>query len=69
MEFGKEASPMTDRTLPVPLAQSSGVERMCCDDSSDRHATKHARTSTHPVVASAEPGERWLYPDDAFMEY
>jgi thioredoxin reductase (NADPH) len=28
MELGKGASPMTDRTLPVPLMQSSGVERM-----------------------------------------
>ena len=43
----------------------------CCDSSPNRHATKHARTTTHPVVASAEPGERWLYcyPDDAFAEY
>jgi hypothetical protein len=33
--------------------------------------TKHARASGHPVIASAEPGERWLYcyPDDAFAEY
>ena len=25
----------------------------------------------HPVIVSAEPGERWLYcyPDDAFAEY
>jgi len=25
----------------------------------------------HPVIASAEPGERWLdrYPDDGFAEY
>ena len=30
----------------------------------------HARASGHPVIASAEPGERWLYcyPDDAFAE-
>ena len=43
----------------------------CCDDSPNRHATKHARATGHPVVASAEPGERWLYcyPDDAFAEY
>ena len=43
----------------------------CCDDSPNRHATKHARASEHPVIASAEPGERWLYcyPDDAFAEY
>ena len=43
----------------------------CCDDSPGRHATKHARSSKHPVIASAEPGERWLYcyPDEAFAEY
>jgi hypothetical protein len=30
-----------------------------------------AHSSGHPVVASAEDGERWLYcfPDDAFVEY
>jgi len=44
---------------------------LCCDDSPNRHATKHARASGHPVIASAEPGERWLYcyPDDATVEY
>lgn len=43
----------------------------CCDDSPGRHATKHARASKHPVIASAEPGERWLYcyPDEVFTEY
>ena len=43
----------------------------CCDDSPNRHATKHAGATGHPVIASAESGERWLYcfPDDAFAEY
>jgi hypothetical protein len=43
----------------------------CCDSSPNRHATKHARAAGHPVIASAEPGERWLYcySDDAFAEY
>jgi Zn-finger in ubiquitin-hydrolases and other protein len=43
----------------------------CCDNSPNRHATKHARATGHPVIASAEPGERWLYcyPDDRFAEY
>ena len=43
----------------------------CCDNSPNRHATRHAQATGHPVVASAEPGERWLYcyPDDAFGEY
>lgn len=50
--------------------QTCGGTR-CCDSSPNRHASKHARDSHHPVVASAEPGERWLYcyPDDAFVEY
>lgn len=44
---------------------------LCCDSSPHRHATAHARGSGHPVIASAEPDERWLYcyPDDAFVEY
>ena len=44
---------------------------LCCDNSPNRHATKHAHSSGHPVIASAEPGERWLfcYPDNAFAEY
>ena len=43
----------------------------CCDNSPNRHATTHARATGHPVIASAEPGERWLYcyPDDQFAEY
>jgi len=50
--------------------QTCGVT-LCCDSSPNRHASKHARSSQHPVVVSAEPGERWLYcfPDDAFTEY
>jgi hypothetical protein len=50
--------------------QTCGVT-LCCDSSPHRHASKHARESTHPVIASAEPGERWLYcyPDEAFAEY
>jgi len=47
------------------------VATLCCDDSPNKHATKHAQASGHPVIASAEPGERWLYcyPDEAFAEY
>ena len=44
---------------------------LCCDNSPNTHATKHAHASGHPVIASAERGERWLYcyPDEAFAEY
>jgi len=44
---------------------------LCCDSSPNRHARKHAESAGHPVIASAEPGERWLYcfPDDAIAGY
>ncbi|PYL73687.1 MAG: hypothetical protein DMF22_00900 [Verrucomicrobia bacterium] len=50
--------------------QTCGVT-LCCDSSPNRHASKHAHQSGHPVIASAQLGERWLYcyPDDAFAEY
>ena len=50
--------------------QECGSTR-CCDSSPNRHATGHAHASGHPVIASAEAGERWLYcyPDEAFVEY
>jgi hypothetical protein len=43
----------------------------CCDNSPMKHATAHYRAIHHPVVASAEPAERWLYcyPDEEFAQY
>jgi hypothetical protein len=56
--------------MHLRTCQTCGVT-LCCDSSPNRHASKHARSASHPVIASAEPGERWLYcfPDDAFAEY
>ena len=44
---------------------------LCCDNSPARHARAHAGNSGHPVIASAEPGERWLYcfTDDVMGRY
>ncbi len=33
----------------------------CCDSSKNKHATKHFHTSTHPLIRSIEPGERWVW--------
>jgi uncharacterized UBP type Zn finger protein len=33
----------------------------CCDSSPNRHATRHARESGHPLIRSAEPGENWIW--------
>ena len=41
----------------------------CCDDSPNRHATAHARSSEHPIIRSLEPGETWCwcFPDELAM--
>lgn len=59
-----------DRWVHLRTCQVCGVT-LCCDSSPNRHASGHARETRHPVIASAEPDERWLYcyPDDAFAEY
>ena len=33
----------------------------CCDDSPNRHATAHFHSTTHPLIRSLEPGERWSW--------
>jgi hypothetical protein len=50
--------------------QTCGVT-LCCDSSPHKHATKHYHRSGHPVIASSEPGERWLwcYEDNMIAEY
>jgi hypothetical protein len=33
----------------------------CCDSSPNRHASKHARETAHPIITSMERGEDWSY--------
>ena len=33
----------------------------CCDSSPQRHASGHQRSTGHPVMQSAEPGEDWRW--------
>ncbi|MES2537380.1 MAG: UBP-type zinc finger domain-containing protein [Pseudomonadota bacterium] len=33
----------------------------CCDSSPNKHASKHFRTSGHPLVRSIEAGETWVW--------
>lgn len=42
----------------------------CCDDSKNKHATKHFRSTKHPIVTSLEPGEdwSWCYVDELVLE-
>ena len=56
--------------MHLRTCQTCGVT-LCCDDSPNKHMTAHYHATSHPVVASAEPGEKWLwcYPDELFTEY
>lgn len=33
----------------------------CCDQSKNKHATKHYHKTKHPVITSLEKGEHWKY--------
>jgi hypothetical protein len=52
------------------VCQTCGVT-LCCDSSPNKHASKHAAASGHPVFTSAEKGERWAwcYVDQQFLDY
>jgi uncharacterized UBP type Zn finger protein len=33
----------------------------CCDQSKNKHATKHFKETKHPIIQSFQPGEKWKY--------
>jgi hypothetical protein len=56
--------------LHLRTCQECGAT-LCCDSSPAQHASKHADKTGHPVVISAEPGERWMwcYVDEEMVDY
>ncbi len=42
----------------------------CCDDSPNKHASRHAREDGHPLIRSLEPEEHWswCFVDEIGME-
>ena len=42
----------------------------CCDDSPNKHATKHFHRTHHPIIRSFEPEEDWgwCYVDEVGFE-
>lgn len=42
----------------------------CCNDSKNKHATRHFRATNHAIMQSFEPGENWVwcYLDRIVME-
>ena len=42
----------------------------CCDNSPNKHATKHFKSTKHPIIRSFEPGEtwEWCYVDNVLID-
>lgn len=55
-----ECAGMGGRWVHLRTCQECGVT-LCCDSSPNRHAHAHFHQTGHPVIASAEPGENWLW--------
>jgi uncharacterized UBP type Zn finger protein len=49
-----------DEWVHLRLCKSCGHVG-CCNDSKNKHATKHFLSSGHPIMQSFEPGEDWMY--------
>jgi len=75
----KDVSPVTQGCEECLLAGDEWVHLRlcltcgrvgCCDDSRNRHATKHFHATEHPIIQSLEPGEdwRWCYVDRTLLE-
>ncbi|BAV06287.1 ubiquitin-hydrolase Zn-finger-containing protein [Filimonas lacunae] len=66
----EECAKTNSRWVHLRVCQTCGVT-LCCDDSPNKHMTQHFHATGHPVIASGEPGERWLwcYKDEVFTEY
>jgi hypothetical protein len=42
----------------------------CCDDSANRHATKHFKATGHPLIETYDPpdGWGWCYVDEVMLD-
>jgi uncharacterized UBP type Zn finger protein len=49
-----------ERWVHLRMCQTCG-EIGCCDSSPNRHASRHASSTGHPIARSAEPGEEWSW--------
>ncbi len=61
----EECLKMGDTWVQLRLCETCGHVG-CCDNSKNKHATKHYHATGHPVIKSFEPGEDWgyCYPDE-----
>jgi hypothetical protein len=50
--------------------QTCGIT-LCCDNSPNKHMSAHFKETGHPLVISAQEGERWMwcYEHQMFAKY
>jgi len=65
----EECLEMGDTWVHLRLCLSCGHVG-CCDNSKNKHATKHFHATDHPVIQSFERGEDWIwcYVDKVYLE-
>ncbi len=65
-----ECVKMGDTWVHLRLCMECG-NVACCDSSKNKHATKHFRSSKHPIMRSIEPGEKWgwCYVDELELDF
>jgi uncharacterized UBP type Zn finger protein len=54
----EECLAMGDSWVHLRLCMACGHVG-CCDDSKNKHGTKHFHQTKHPIMRSLEPGEHW----------
>ena len=64
----EECLAMGDRWFHLRICMTCGHVG-CCDSSKNRHATRHHRETSHPIIRSFQPGEAWgwCYLDEAML--
>jgi uncharacterized UBP type Zn finger protein len=64
----EECLKMGDAWVHLRLCRTCGHVG-CCDDSKNKHATRHYHATKHPIITSLEPGEdwSWCYVDEVAM--
>ena len=66
----EECVKIKSKWVHLRTCQTCGVT-LCCDSSLHKHMTQHYHNTGHPVIISAEPGERWMwcYKDELMVDY
>jgi uncharacterized UBP type Zn finger protein len=55
-----ECLALGDSWVHLRMCQTCG-QIGCCDNSPNRHATRHYHATGHPILRSIEPGENWSW--------